>query len=69
MPSKRSWPDPRLLVILEDIRSQNRATLAAVEASRVALLGRIDRFEQRLDSWFDRIEAALQSTKTLPPSS
>jgi len=33
-------------IVLEDIRSQNRATIEAVEATRLALEQRIDRVEQ-----------------------
>jgi hypothetical protein len=61
MPSKKGRPEPRWLVILEDIRSQNRSTLEAVEASRVAMVGRIDRFEQKTESRFTVVEAAIQS--------
>jgi len=62
MPSKKGRPEPRWLVILEDIRSQNRSTLEAVEASRVAMDERIDRFEQKTDSRLTVVEAAIQST-------
>lgn len=62
MPSRKGRPEPRWLVILEDIRSQNRSTLEAVESSRVALGERIDRFEQKTESRFTVVEAAIQST-------
>lgn len=60
--NRRGGPEPRWLAILEDIRSQNRATLAAVLASRVAFEERIDRLEKKTDSWFDKLEAAICST-------
>ena len=47
MPAKKpKAPEPPWQVILEEIRSQNRATIEAVEASRVALEQRIDRLDQ-----------------------
>jgi chromosome segregation ATPase len=61
MPSKRGRAEPRWVVILEDIRSQNRATLEAVGASPTALAERIDRFEERTESRLDVVEAAIQS--------
>lgn len=61
MPSKKGRPEPSWLVILEDIRSQNRSTLEAVEASRVAIDTRIDRFEQKTEARFTVVDAALQS--------
>lgn len=45
MASKRRRPDPRWVIILEDVRSQNRATIEAVEASREALERRLDRVD------------------------
>lgn len=62
MESKRGRQEPRWLVILEDIRSQNRATLEAVESSRVSLGGRIDRFEEKTESRFTVVEEAIRST-------
>jgi len=61
MPSKRGDAEPRWVVILEDIRSQNRATLEAVGASHMALAERIDRFEERTESRFSVVEVAIQS--------
>lgn len=60
MESKKGRPGPRWLVILEGIRSPNRATLEAVEASRTALEGRLDLFEQKTDSRFTVVEAAIR---------
>lgn len=50
--SKKGRPEPGWVAILEDIRSQNRSTLEAVESSRTALTERIDRFEERTESRF-----------------
>ena len=61
MASKKGRAEPRWVVILEDIRSQNRATLEAVGASHTALAERIDRFEERTEARFDVVEAAIQS--------
>jgi chromosome segregation ATPase len=61
MPSKKDRPEPPWQVILEDIRSHNRTTLEAVQASHVVLTDRIDRFEERTESRFTVIEAAIQS--------
>lgn len=62
MERKRGRPEPRWVVIVEEIRSQNRATLEAVESSRVATEQRIDRFEEKTDSRLTMAEAAIRST-------
>jgi hypothetical protein len=46
MPSKKQPTVPEWQVILEDIQSQNRATIEAVEAARLAVEQRIDRVDQ-----------------------
>jgi len=46
MPSKKQPTVPEWQVILEDIQSQNRATIEAVEASRLSLEQQIDRVER-----------------------
>lgn len=61
MESKKGRPEPRWLVILEDIRSQSRATLEAVESSRLALEGRFGVSEQKTESRFTVVEAAIRS--------
>jgi chromosome segregation ATPase len=61
MPSKKGRPEPRWLVILEDIRSQNRSTLEAVEASRVALEGRLDVLDAEVRARFAVVEAAVRN--------
>ena len=62
MPSRKERSEPPWLVILEDIRSQNRATLEAVEASRVSHDGKLDRFAEETRSRFTVVETAIQST-------
>jgi hypothetical protein len=47
-------------VILEEMRSQNRATIEAVEASRVTVDQRIDRFERATGERFTVLEAAVR---------
>lgn len=56
MPKKKPAPEPSLAtvleridaqgLVLEDMRSQNRLTIEAVEATRLALEQRIDRLDQ-----------------------
>ena len=68
MPTKKK-PEPPWEVILEEIRSQNRATIEAVEVNRETLErrfdhleGRSDRLEQRqdhLDASIVRVEKSL----------
>jgi hypothetical protein len=48
-------------VILEDMRSQNRATIEAVEASRLALEQRIDRLDQETRARDATLEFAIRS--------
>jgi ribosome-associated translation inhibitor RaiA len=47
-------------VILEEIRSQNRATIEAVEAVRVTVDQRIDRFERETGNRFTVLEVAVR---------
>jgi hypothetical protein len=70
MPTRKQPPEPpwqRVLdelrshgVLLEDMRSQNRATIEAVEASRVGLERRIEQSDQENRARFAAVEAALQ---------
>jgi chromosome segregation ATPase len=62
MPSKKGRSEPPWLVILEDIRSQNRATLEAVEASRMSHDEKLDRFAQETRSRSTVFATAIQST-------
>jgi hypothetical protein len=69
MPSQKGRPAPSLHavltemrshgVILEDIRSQNRATIEAVEATRAALEERIDRGDRDSQARDSVLEAAI----------
>ena len=61
MASKKLRPDPRWVVILEEIRSQNRATIEAVGASRVALEGRFDALDAEVRARFALVEGAIRS--------
>ena len=54
-------PEPPWQVILEDIRSQNRATIEAVEASRVEMNARFDHEHKATDARFTVVEAAVRS--------
>jgi len=60
-PTKPS--EPPWQVILEEIRSQNRATIEAVEASRLALEQRIDRIEQDSRSRDTALEMAIRELR------
>ena len=62
MPSKKGRSEPPWLVILEDIRSQNRATLEAVETSRMSHDEKLDRFAQETRSRSTVFATAIQST-------
>jgi chromosome segregation ATPase len=61
---RTSPPEPPWQVILEDIRSQNRATIEAVEASRVELNARLDRQGAETDARFTVVEAAIRGVAT-----
>jgi chromosome segregation ATPase len=53
-------PEPPWQVILEDIRAQNRATIEAVEASRVEMNARFDHEHEETDGRFTVVEAAIR---------
>jgi hypothetical protein len=53
-------PEPPWQVILEDMRSQNRATIEAVEASRVEMNARFDHQHEQTDARFTVVEAAIR---------
>jgi methyl-accepting chemotaxis protein len=73
MPSQKGRPAPSLLdvlremrshgVILEDIRSQNRATIEAVEATRAALEERIHRVDRGSQARDSVLEAAIRDLR------
>lgn len=58
MPTKKK-PEPPWQVILEEIRSQNRATIEAVEVSREVLERRMGDLEGSLTTRMDDLERAL----------
>jgi septal ring factor EnvC (AmiA/AmiB activator) len=61
MESKNPRSAPRWTVILEEIRSQNRATLEAVESSRAAHEERMDRSDERTDARLTVVETVVRS--------
>lgn len=64
MPTKKPKPpEPPWQVILEEIRSQNRATIEAVEASRTALEQRIDRLEHETRTRDAALEMAIRELR------
>jgi hypothetical protein len=66
MPTKkepRKPAEPPWQVILEEIRSQNRATIESVEASRAALEQRIERLERDTSARDGVLEMAVRELK------
>jgi hypothetical protein len=66
MPSKKQRsksPEPPWQVILEEIRSQNRATIEAVEASRTVLEQRIERLERETSTRDAALEMAVRELR------
>jgi hypothetical protein len=63
MASKKGGSGPRWVVILEGIQSQNRATIEAVEASRVALERRLERIDAESRSRDASLELAIRDLK------
>ena len=75
MHRRKGRPAPRWLVMLEEIRAQGRAILEAVEASRVALAERIERYEQKtaiataaFEQDFDSLNAKIATHGRRPQS-
>lgn len=62
MPRKNQPPGPAWQVILEEIRSQNRSTIEAVDATRVALEQRIESLDRDTRSRDAVLEAAIQES-------
>jgi chromosome segregation ATPase len=60
MPSRKPPSSPAWQVILEDIRSQSRATMEAVVTTRQVLEQRIDGLQEDTRSRFSQLEAAMQ---------
>jgi putative heme degradation protein len=66
MPSKKrppKPPGPPWQIVLEEIRSQNRATIEAVEAARVALEQRLDRLEHETRTRDAALEMAIRELR------
>lgn len=63
MPAKKRRPEPSWQVVLEEMRSQNRATIEAVEASRVVLEQRIERIGQESRSRDATLELAIRELR------
>ena len=66
MPPRKQPPkptEPPWQIILEEIRSQNRATIEAVEVSREALERRIERLEQETRARDGMHEMAIRELK------
>jgi hypothetical protein len=63
-PSKRPVSGPStlesVLVILEEIRSQNRATIEAVEASRTEIKHELQQAREQTNARFEVLEAAVR---------
>ena len=62
MAGKKS-SDPPWQIIVEEIRSQNRATIGAVEASRMALEERIDRLDHESRARDTTLEMAIRELR------
>jgi len=63
MASKKKACEPPWQVIIEEIRSQSRATIEAVEASRRALEQRIDRLDQESRARDTTLEMAIRELR------
>ena len=67
MPTRKkpspSSEQPPWQIILEEIRSQNRATIEAVEASRTALELRIERLERETSGRDAAMEMAIRELR------
>lgn len=63
MPARKQPPSPPWQVILEEIRSQNRLTIEAVETSRASLEERINRLEQESRSRGSMLEMAIRELR------
>lgn len=63
MPRRKQPPVPPWPVIPEDIRSQNRSTIEALEAARLSLEGRIERLDQDSRSRDSLLELAIRDVR------
>jgi hypothetical protein len=65
MPTKkRTAPEPPWQVILEEMRSQNRATIEAVEASRVKLERGLEQLREQTNARLEVLEAGVRQNST-----
>ncbi len=63
MASKKKPSEPPWQILLEEMRSQNRATIEAVEAARTALEQRIDRLENESRTRDATLEMAIRELR------
>ena len=65
MPTKKqpNTSEPSWQAILEEIRSQNRALIEAVEAMRIAVEQRFERLERNTDTRFHMVDIALRELR------
>jgi hypothetical protein len=66
MPTKKraTPPEPPWQVILEEMRSQNRATIEAVEVSRVKLERRLEQLREQTNARLEVLEAGVRQNST-----
>ena len=62
MPTKKK-PGPPWQIIVEEIHSQNRATIEAVEANRESLERQTDHFRRETGVRFETLEAAVKGNR------
>jgi hypothetical protein len=63
MAGKKKSSAPPRQILLEEMRSQNRATLEAVEASRIALEQRLDRLDRESRERDSDLAAAIRENR------
>ncbi len=66
MPTRKRTapPEPPWHVILEEIRSQNRATIEAVEVSRVRLERGLEQLREQTNARLEVLEAGVRQNST-----
>lgn len=66
MPTKKRTtpPEPPWQVILEEMRSQNRATIEAVEVSRVKLERGLEQLREQTNARLEVLEAGVRQNST-----
>jgi hypothetical protein len=63
MPAKKREPAPPWQAILEEIRSQNRATIEAGETNRIVLEQRIEQLDRATAARLEVLEAAVKELR------